>query len=195
MSIVIFPPKVAETDLDNDAVEPDDDLGLLEIEDEPFGEDEELDALDNPEADDLVIMEEPDTDPGRSWSFAYESGRYRFSPARGPIETHGEFTLREWIEKCLRTPRGRYPIYSDDYGMENPERGIGEQGEEAFENLEGRISDALTYHPRISEIADFEFELQETVDAELIAVVSFTVILDDDSTLGFDTTLSSGELG
>ena len=100
---------------------------------------------------------------------------------RGPVETRGIDTLRGWIAKCLVTSRGAHPIHPDGYGMESPFDMIGSTFTEFdTSDLEDRIREALTFHPRISGIEDFETEFAEGDEALFVA---FQVLLDNEESL------------
>ena len=153
-------PATPETDVD-------DDIAALE----------DLPAFDDDTSEDLVV-DEPEPEPiGKSWAFDFVNGVFLFVSAQGPSATWGETTLRYWIEKCLRTPRGALPIHDPDYGMEGLRGLIGAIPDEVIADLEPRVRDALLFHPRITDILDFETEydpMNEHVE------VSFTVVTDEE---------------
>jgi hypothetical protein len=119
------------------------------------------------------------TDPvpfGRSWRFDFEARRFDVGGSgHVPLVTTGIDTLAGWIEKCLMTPRGSCPIHSDEYGLEGLEELIGSDPSDSVA-LEAAVRDALTFHPRIIEVQDFEASWDE---GDEVVEVSFTVILDD----------------
>lgn len=150
------------------------------------------DALADLEADfqgisdpaDLVVIEEPPPPIGKSYAFDFASGAW-ISGGRGPLQTRELTTLLYWIEKCLRTARGAHPIHPPDYGLRDPTGLMGKLIEGApFGEMEGRIREALTFHPRITDIEDFSFDFDP--DDEWVSV-NFTVLLDDDTSLPVDT--------
>lgn len=162
---------------------------LLPIDDVPLEPEEELELLDDelesfPDADDIVVTEEEPPPIGRSWAFDFQHNRFeRGVRAQGPLETHGQTTLRYWVEKCLRTARGAHPIHPEDYGMNDPTGNFGLPLAEAKgANLEGDIRDALTFHPNIVDVTDFYSA--SNPDEDYLAV-SFTVVLDDETALQF----------
>lgn len=156
---------------------------------------EPLDALADLEAAfdlqgqpaDLLVVEEPPPPLGRSWAFDFARGR-TVRRGGGAIETHGDATLRVWMEKCLRTTRGAHPIHPPGYGLARRTELIGQTLAGApVAEVEARVREALTFHDRIAGIDDFEFELDEDNESVFI---SFTVIRDDDSRLPVETVLS-----
>jgi hypothetical protein len=104
------------------------------------------------------------------------------------LETRGISTLQGWIEKCLRTARGAHPIHPEDYGIEMPDNAIG-RAHDFDTDLELRIREALQFHPRIADVTDFVRE--DDPDDEFITV-SFTVVLDDDSSFPLNTVVLNG---
>lgn len=66
----------------------------------------------------------------------------------------GQTALMSWIEKAIRTPRGVYAIYDDDYGTALA-RGIGAMTfEELRANVAGDLSRCLALHPLIEEVSN-----------------------------------------
>jgi hypothetical protein len=138
---------------------------------------EELPPFDDESLEDLVV-EEPELSPvGKSWAFDFPSGQFFYASAQGPTTTWGAITLRYWIEKCLRTPRGALPIHDPGYGVEGLNQIIGHRSGEALADLEPSITSALLFHPRISEVIDFVADFDP---AEEYVEVSFTVITDEE---------------
>jgi hypothetical protein len=82
----------------------------------------------------------------------------------------------------MRTERGAHPIYSDDFGIVRPFDMIGMQlSDISKDDMQQRITDALTMHPSILDIQDFDMTYDTDGDDALF--VSFTVILTDQRTL------------
>jgi Protein of unknown function (DUF2634) len=160
---------------------------LLPEDDEPLAEDELLDDLDQsiedfPDQDDLVVTT-PEAPPlGRSWAFDYGARKFISGPqGHGPVATYGLETLRQWIEKCMRTDRGAHPIHSDEYGVEGLASGMGEPvATFPTGDYEQRLHDALLFHPRIADVRSFDWDLEDDDEG---VFVSFEVVLDDDETL------------
>lgn len=143
-----------------------------------------LDVLDerlvNPGAPppDLIVTDASPPPLGRSWAYDFVAQQFVTSPAGGVADTHGLATLRVWIEKCLRTERGAHPIHSDDYGMVRPFDMIGMQLTDiSKQDLEQRISDALTMHPSILSID--KFQMSYSTDGDDALYVSYIVTLAD----------------
>lgn len=145
-----------------------------------------LDVLDerlvNPGAQppDLTIDDSPPPPLGRSWAFDFTTNTL-VSASSGIAQTTGLGTLRTWCEKALRTDLGAYPIHSDDYGMLRPFDIIGMQLSDISEDdLQDRVTDALTVHPLIDSITDFDMTYDPMDD---FLSVTFTVVLIDQQLL------------
>lgn len=124
---------------------------------------------------DLIVTDAPPPPLGRSWAFDFTTNRF-VAAANGIAETHGLGTLRTWIEKCLRTDRGAHAIHSDDYGMERPFSMIGTQlTDVSKDDIRIRVTDALTKHPSIADVQDFDMTFAPTDDDALF--LDFTVVL------------------
>lgn len=149
-----------------------------DVEDPLAPDDEFLDIDDTPEREDIVVEEAAPQPLGRSWGYDFIRRRFITVRGKGPLETRGLETLRFWIEKALRTPRGSSVLHPDDYGL--PRRNIlGESGAEvAFGDLSEDITDCLTFHPRITDVTDFDFNFVEEEEA---LYASFRVVLDDET--------------
>lgn len=134
---------------------------------------------------DITDDDEEDAEPlpfGRGWGFDFETGQMA-RHGIAPVVTHDLETLRIWIEKTLRTARGAHPIYSLDYGVDDPYMGIGSPfSAEAVGLLTDSISDALLTHDRIEEVVDIQFTGGPDSD---VLFISFSVIVDDEE-LTFD---------
>lgn len=177
-------------------IEPQDDAELIPIDAEVVSgsaalEELELaltpiDALD----DDLVVIEDGDEDPklpfGKGYAFDFQRHELaRGREGRSPLKTFGEASLKTRIEKCLRTERGAHPIYSDDYGMEAPFDLIGAPLNSALSSdVQERVRGALVrLDDRIADVRDFSLDYDEQ---EPFLLMSFRVVLDDETVLSFD---------
>jgi hypothetical protein len=175
----------------------------LPADDRPPDADEDLDLLDDalisgfPESDEDILDTATPPPLGRSWAFDFSRGGFLFGHETGPtavgahspLSTHGFDTLKGWIDKCLHTERGAHPIHPDGYGMVRPFDLIGEQVAGApVADLEQRVRDALTFHPRIVDVVDFAADID--LEREYINA-TFTVVTDQGEALSFeDVTLT-----
>lgn len=171
---------MADTEIlpyDGEPLDDQDEYGLLENDDEDVVE-EFTDVLDPDDEAAEVISDEELPPIGRSWAFDFGLRQFISLEGSGPLETRGDETLKGWIEKCLNTQKGVHPIYSDDFGLTDPRAMIG-QSALALDaaDLESEIIEALTFHPRITNVKDFEINFVEEQEA---LYVGFTVIHDDE---------------
>ena len=177
--------------------EPDDFVEqILPSDDEPLAEDEELaeleDSLDTlPDEDDLVITAPPPEPVGRSWAFDFQARRFLHGPSgHSPANTFGDATMRGWIEKVMHTDRGAHPIHPDEYGIDRA-GGIFGGPPQQFPtgDYEERIRDALLFHPRITDVRDFAWDVDPMDEA---VECKFTVMLDDESEIEFGAVRVTG---
>jgi hypothetical protein len=114
---------------------------------------------------------------GRGWAFDFVSGQFTRG-GNSPLEVTGLAQLRMWIEKTLRTARMAHPIYSDDYGIDQPYSVIGQPFTPGAAGRYARaISDALLVHDRITQIKDMTFTGGPN---DVVLAVSFTVVTDEE---------------
>lgn len=114
---------------------------------------------------------------GRGWVMDFETGqlvRHGTAPAR----VYGLDNLQAWIEKTLRTARFAHPIYSEDYGVEEPWEDYGRTvTQEVTSRLQEKWTTALTVHDRIADVTDWRFNHDPAMH---VLQCSFTVLVDDE---------------
>lgn len=113
---------------------------------------------------------------------------------QGPLLVRGDAALRQWVEKCLQTHAGAHAVHPPGYGMERPITDLlgHPEAEAEVGDLETIIRDALTFHPRISDVTNFELAWHE--DEELQMEIRFVVVRDEALPLGFEYMTRGGEL-
>lgn len=160
---------------------------IVPVDDAPPSDAEEAAEFDDDElldAEPLVVEEEDRPPIGKSWAFDFVTNRFLPKPSGGPSETRGALTLRYWVEKCLRTDRGAFPIHDVEYGLDGLDDMIGAPADsEEMDSLGERVREALLYHPRISDVVGFQ--VFSDPDQEVV-YVSFRVVTDEDEELEFD---------
>lgn len=141
-------------------------------------------ALDSAEAsvlDDPLALSEPESPPipyGRTPAFDFDTGRFvRVGDGATPW-VHGRDALRQWFGAMLATGRGACPIFSDEFGMENPDDYLGGvDPEPELATLEDRLREGAQFHDRVEDIDDFEVEHDPAEG--VIALKDLTIITDE----------------
>lgn len=85
-------------------------------------------------------------------------------------------SLMTWIEKAIRTPRGQYMIYDEDYGTDIAAE-VGSLGYQALlQNGEADLKRCLLIHPLIQDIQDVSITQTTESDTVLIQMTVIDVI-------------------
>lgn len=157
-------------------------LELLPVEDEDLisAADQltaaEASVSDQPFAPDTTVQETP-IPFGRSWAWDAEEERY-VRLGTSPAEVRGRDALREWIYAALRTAQGVHPIFSDEYGIEDPDDWIGLlDPTDALETFEPRAEEALKQHDRIEGVDELQAEFDPSTG--VITLEDLVVITDE----------------
>ncbi len=74
--------------------------------------------------------------------------------------TDGQAAMKQAIFKILQTERYQYPVYSDNYGVELREL-IGQPIPYVLPEVDRRITEALTWDERITNVTDFDFDVKK----------------------------------
>lgn len=92
------------------------------------------------------------------FTFGPEQIGYVQAGKRTLVLTKGQHALLIWIDKALRTPRGSYAIYGNDYGTDFAAK----LGSASFAQLQVGLEDdlrrCLTIHPLVQEVKDVTLE-------------------------------------
>jgi phage baseplate assembly protein W len=75
--------------------------------------------------------------------------------------TDGQAAMKQAIFKILQTERYQYPVYSDNYGVELREL-IGQPIPYVLPEIDRRITEALTWDERITNVTDFVFDVKKS---------------------------------
>lgn len=120
---------------------------------------------------------------GKSWAWDFSARRFvKFGP--NPAQTNDLDTLKSWIQKTMITGKGAHVIYTDDYGVENPDSLIGFASDPVAQNQWAiNIKEALMRHDRITDVTDFKFH---TEDGGESLFVDFSVTTDDNTTVDLE---------
>jgi hypothetical protein len=126
----------------------------------------------------VVDLQPPEVLPyGKGWAFDFVANEF-FMHGSSPAAAYDTDNLVVWIEKCLRTARFTYPIYSDDFGVSDPTLLIGGPLQpETVAQWEQDVVEALTTHDRILDVVNFVYR-----QADDVLNILFEVILDGSET-------------
>ena len=126
---------------------------------------------------------------GRSFLFDFSKGDFVVNDGR-LVVADDTTAIKVWIEKILRTEKGRYAIYEGlSYGTSIEDLIIGTNYNIAFteSELKREIEEALLRHPQISGISNFILTREVSgVTAE------FTVVLDNGEIVQSEVSLGGG---
>ena len=111
-----------------------------------------------PNSTDITINNESNTSSGaKSYMFDFENGDFVVRDGK-LIECDSIDAIKVWIEKILRTEKGRYPIYDNtEYGCHLEDLIIGNSYTAEFieAELKREIEDALKQNPQIISVTNF----------------------------------------
>ena len=131
-----------------------------------------------PNSTDIAINNETQTSSGtKSYMFDFENGDFVVRDGK-LIECDSIDAIKVWIEKILRTEKGRYPIYDNtEYGCHLEDLIIGNSYTAEFieAELKREIEDALKQNPQITSVTNFNI----TRNTNAITV-TLEVVLNDE---------------
>ena len=131
-----------------------------------------------PNSTDITLDNETQTSSGtKSYMFDFENGDFIVRDGK-LIECDSIDAIKVWIEKILRTEKGRYHIYdSAEYGWHLEDLIIGNSYTAEFieAELKREIEDALKQNPQITSVTNFNI----TRNTNAITV-TLEVVLNDE---------------
>lgn len=131
-----------------------------------------------PNSTNIILDNESNTSSGtKSYMFDFENGDFVVRDGK-LIECDGIDAIKVWIEKILRTEKGRYPIYDNtEYGCHLEDLIIGNSYTAEFieAELKREIEDALKQNPQITSVTNFNI----TRNTNAITV-TLEVVLNDE---------------
>ena len=131
-----------------------------------------------PNSTDITLDNKSDTSSGtKSYMFDFENGDFVVRDGK-LIKCDGIDAIKVWIEKILRTEKGRYPIYDNtEYGCHLEDLIIGNSYTAEFieAELKREIEDALKQNPQITSVTNFNI----TRNTNAITV-TLEVVLNDE---------------
>ena len=123
---------------------------------------------------DITLDNKSDASSGtKSYMFDFENGDFVVRDGK-LIECDGIDAIKVWIEKILRTEKGRYPIYDNtEYGCHLEDLIIGNSYTTEFieAELKREIEDALKQNSRITSVTNFKISRNKnaiTVTPEVV---------------------------
>lgn len=115
---------------------------------------------------------------GRSWEFDFDEGRFRRTGG-SPAEVRGQDTLKQWCLMAVHSARFAHAVFSDEFGMEDPEEVIGEVVvEEMVPDFERHLTEALLVHDRVASIENFDAEYDPAEG--ILYITSLDVVTDEE---------------
>ena len=131
-----------------------------------------------PNSTDITLDNESNISSGtKSYMFDFENGDFVVRDGK-LIECDGINAIKVWIEKILRTEKGRYPIYDNtEYGCHLEDLIIGNSYTAEFieAELKREIEDALKQNSQITSVTNFNI----TRNTNAITV-TLEVVLNDE---------------
>lgn len=161
----------------NDPTLTDEGFSILPPGSDPPTADEQLTLEDTlAGANALDVTQSPPTPLGRAPAIDFVQQTFIPNTAGGPLMIYGQDTLRQWVQKCIRTRRGENPACDPNFGLDKLFSDMidGEPYDESVAaEYEAIVLRALSVHPAIDSIEEWAIDYLDGDDA---AFVSFTVI-------------------
>ena len=131
-----------------------------------------------PHSTDITLDGETKSSSGtKPYLFDFENGDFVVRDGK-LIECDGIDAIKVWIEKILRTEKGRYPIYDNtEYGCHLEDLIIGNSYTAEFieAELKREIEDALKQNSRITSVTNFKISRNKNA-----ITVTLEVVLNDE---------------
>lgn len=126
----------------------------------------------------FVAIEEPPEPLGMTWLFDFDAGRF-VRRGGAPVEVYELNAIHIWAHAALRTARRAYSVFTDEFGMDEPQALVGLLAPaELLAEYEARIRAALIVHDRIATVTEFAATF---VDDSVY--ITFTIFTDSGNSL------------
>lgn len=163
------------------------DFELLPSDDEGLSPAEELQAaIAGAVAEPGAVIPQAEEAPrplGRTWVFDFEAGRFVRSGG-SPAPTSGFGAVQQWVLMAAHTARYAHKVFSDEFGMERPEEGVGElSGTEIVSDYEQHLREAVLVHDRITALDKFVAAV-DPLSGDLI-ITYFEIVTDEEEVISF----------
>jgi hypothetical protein len=161
------------------------DFELIPADTEDLSVDDELAGLVDPDDLDLAFVEDDEAKPfGKSVWLDVDN-----DPSRPPVVVYDVDSFIVWATIALKTEMGRWPIFPDDFGMEDPARLIGHADDvELRAEYMRDVRDTLMQHDRVTNVGGFVWHLLD--DSDEVGGYDVTVELDGDKEVVLGRTLA-----
>jgi Protein of unknown function (DUF2634) len=114
---------------------------------------------------------------GMSWLFDFSKG-HMVRAGDAPMPVFGVDAVKMWAQMALRTARYAFAVFSDQFGMEDPEELIGALNVvELLADFAKRAEEALLVHDRISAVEGFNPVWEPLTRCVLVPM--FRIVLDN----------------
>jgi len=134
-----------------------------------------------------IVVNNATATMGKSYIFDFTTGDFIINDGRLVI-SDDVTAIKVWVEKILRTEKGRFAIYDGlNYGTSLEDLIIGTNYSISFveSELKREIEDALFQHPQISSISGLVLTRDEAG-----IMVEFTVVLKDGTAIDSEVNLN-----
>jgi hypothetical protein len=139
-----------------------------------------------------IPVSQPAAEPfGYTWVFDWETGQFK-QAGQSPSVTTRFGALEEWCQMAMHAARYAHPVFSDAFGMDQPDSLIGEFAlGEALGDWQAALIEALMVHDRITSVG--EFDMTWDPSEGVLTINSFLITTDEDQTVAVsDVTLTAG---
>lgn len=128
---------------------------------------------------------------GRSWQFDFEQGQF-IHAGDAPADTTGFGALEQWLVMAAKSARYAHAVFSDEFGMENPDSTMGYFAEgEILVDWQQAMVEAWMVHDRVTSVENFDLTWDPTDG--VLTINNVDIVTDEDQTVSLsDVTLNLG---
>jgi hypothetical protein len=159
-----------------------DTFDLIPAEAEDFEPDEEIEQIADPDA--VEATTEAPSPMGMTWQIDPDTGLLDLYGS-APVAVNGVDAVRVWAATALSIKRFAHPIFSDNYGMDDPTAPLGRQFDaERNADYIRDVRQTLLVHDRITDVHNFVFRYDPD---DTFVEMDADMILDDEDTLSIES--------
>jgi hypothetical protein len=139
----------------------------------------------------VPVDPEPVQPFGSSWLFDWANGQF-VRVGQSPMPVSEVNALAEWAQMAIRTGRYAHPVFSDEFGVDEPDSVVGEFARgEALADWQRELVEALMVHDRVTSVENVTLDWDPTTG--ILTVLSLDIVTDEDTTVTVsDVTLQAG---